>query len=433
MASRTTDIRRGRRMWIVVACVFILAAAAATVKWRLGARHSAGDVAAAGGMPTAEIVRGELVDTVELRGQITPVRSVLLVAPPDAGDIQILQIAKDGSMVHQGDVVIVFDSTTLQNTLSQRRSDLEQAEAQVADTKAKGKLAEQQDLTDLQKANFDVESARLDASEAEILSPIDGAEKRLALADAEQKAKQAQQKLDSDVASSSADVNDIDQKRIKALRDVQHYEDAISHLTIRAPVDGMVHALPNWRAGGVFGDNAPPFKQGDRAWALAQIVELPDLTSLRINARLEEEDRGRIASGETVTARVDAVPDHELTGRVTDISPLAKVDFSNGWPPARNFDLTVALDHPDERLRPGMSVTERIAVQRIPDVILAPAEAVFSINGSDVVYVQQGSKASNSFVERPVVVGRRGGGQVEIKSGLQPGQRIALKNPVAKQ
>ena len=52
------------------------------------------------------------------------------------------------------------------------------------------------------------------------LSAIDGEEKKLALADAEQKAKQVQQKLDSDRANAKANMASIDQKRTKALRDV---------------------------------------------------------------------------------------------------------------------------------------------------------------------------------------------------------------------
>lgn len=432
MAGRIARIWRQRRGWVILVGLLMLAVATAAANRYFGARRGAGDVSAAAGIPTAEVTRGELVDTVELRGQIKPLRSADLIAPPDAGDIQIVKLPKDGTLVHKGDVVIVLDPSTLQTTLNQRRSDLKQAEAQVDDAKAKAKLAEQQDVTDLQKAKYDVERARLDASQAEILSAIDGEEKKLALADAEQKVKQAQQKLDSDIASDKADILNIDQKRIKALRDVQHYEDAISRLTLHSPVDGMVHILPNYRAGGMFGNNAPPFREGDRAWALAGIAQLPDLSQLHISARLEEEDRGRISIGETVSARVDAVPDRELTGKVTDISPLAKIDFSGGWPPAKNFDLSVVLDHPDPRLRPGMSVTERIAVQRIPNVLLVPAEGVFNRNGRDVVYVQQGSKDSGDFLETPVVIGHRGGGQVEIRSGLQQGQRVALKDPVTK-
>ncbi len=91
------------------------------------------------------------------------------------------------------------------------------------------------------------------------------------------------------------------------------------------------------------------------------------------------------------------LPTLRFTGTVADISPLAKVDFSGGWPPVKNFDLVVTLDHVDDRLRPGMSVTERIAVQRIPNVILIPTEAVFNRNGRDVVYVEQGIEGQQQF------------------------------------
>jgi HlyD family secretion protein len=422
---------RRRSVKIVGGILLLAAIVTGYMRW-FGTHSDAGTVAAATAIPSSAVIRGELVDVVELRGQIRPLHSVDLLAPPDAGQIQILKLVKDGETVKKGDVAIVFDPSTIQMTLNQRRSDLKQAEAQIEDTKAKQKLAEQQDTTALQKANYDVERAKLDASQAEILSQIDGEEKRLLLADAEQRAKQAQQKADSDVASNKADIVNIVQKREKALRDVQHWEDAISRLTILAPTDGMVHLMPNYQAGGNFGSNPPPFKEGDRAWSMAAIAQIPDLSALRITARLDEEDRGRLHAGETVSARVDAVTDLAFTGTVADISPLAKIDFSGGWPPVKNFDLLVALDHIDSRLRSGMSVTERIAVQRIPNVILVPAEALFTRNGRDVVYVEQGAKGSNNFVERAVVIGHRGGGQVEIRSGLEPGVRVATKDPVAK-
>jgi HlyD family secretion protein len=432
MLADHSSIWRRRRGTIVVAGLLLVAGAAVAYTRWFGARSDAGTVSAATAIPSAEVIRGELVDIVELRGQIRPLHSVDLLAPPDAGQIQILKLVKDGDMVKKGDVVIVFDPSTIQMTLNQRSSDLKQAEAQVDDAKAKQKLAEQQDLTDLQKANYDVKRAELDASKLEIISAIDGEEAKLVLADAVQKAKQVQQKLDSDRASNLADLANIDQKRKKALLDVQHYQNAVSRLTLVAPAEGMVHLMPNWRAGGNFGQNAPPFKEGDRAWPMADIAQLPDLSALRITAHLDEEDRGRLHPGEAVSARVDAVTDKEFIGEVADISPLAKIDFSGGWPPVKNFDLVVALDRLDTRLKPGMSVTERIAVQKIPNVILIPAEALFNRNGHDVVYIEQGSKGSNNFSERGVVIGHRGGGQVEIRSGLQPGQRVALKDPVTK-
>jgi RND family efflux transporter MFP subunit len=367
---------------------------------------------------------------VDLRGEIKAVRSVFLVAPSNAGDIQIVKLAKNGSAIHKGDAVIQFDITTLETTLAQRRSDLKQADAQVEDTRAKAKLTEEQDQTDLLTAKYAADKAKLEASKAEILSEIDGQEKKLLLADAEQKLKQTEEKLAADRQGARADLTSIQQKSAKAQRDVQQYEDRIAHMVLRAPVDGTFNLMPNYRAGGVFGDSAPEFREGDRAFAGAEIAELPDMSSLTLNARVDETDRGRLQSGQTVTAHVDAVPDTEPAGKVTSISPLAKPDYSS-WPPTKNFDLTVQLDHPDPRLRPGMSATARIAVQRIPNVILVPTEAVFARNGRAVVYVVQGGARSDKFVETVVTIGHRGSGQAEVLSGLKTGQRVALKDPAA--
>jgi len=429
MASFFQQAWRTKRKWVIVA-VGVIVLAGVLVALRLaGARGGSATVSAAGATPTADVVRGDLVDSVELRGQLQAYHTIILEAPSDSGAIQILKLAKDGDPIKKGDVAVVLDPSVLQGTLDQRRSDAKQAEAQKADAEAQARLTDEQDLTDLQKANYDVESAKLNATQAEILSPIDGEEKRLAVTDAEARARQAQQKLDSDRANSRANIASFEQKRQKALRDVKMYEDAISHLTLIAPVDGIVNRLPNWRT---FNGGSPqPFKEGDRAWSGAEILQLPDLSSLRISARVDETDRSRLRAGQTATARADAIPDQEFVCHVFEISPLAKIDFSNGWPPTKNFDVSVLIDHPDPRLRPGMSVTERIAVQSIPNVIMVPATAIFTKIGRTVAFVAQGGKSSNNFTERVVVVGHRGGGQVEILSGLQPGERVALKDPSA--
>jgi multidrug efflux pump subunit AcrA (membrane-fusion protein) len=56
---------------------------------------------------------------------------------------------------------------------------------------------------------------------------------------------------------------------------------------------------------------------------------------------------------------------------------LARVDFSSGWPPTKNFGLNLILVDGDAKIRPGMSAVARIAVERVPDVLLVPAESVF--------------------------------------------------------
>ena len=376
-------------------------------------------------VPTAEVKRGVFTDTLQIRGQLKALKSVILAAPARAGDLQILKLASSGQSLKPGDLAVQFDATKTQQTLEQKQSELKQAEAEIQQTQAQSRLKTEQDATDLMKAKFAVETARLDASEQEILSKIDGEEKKLALADAEQSLKQAETQQASDARDAAADLEGKKQKRDKAEFEVREAEANIARLTLRAPISGIVTILPNYRSNWM---NPPPFRPGDQAWPGAGIVELPDLSTLEVEARVDETDRGRLQTGLPVTVRVDAAPDKEFPARIADISTLAKIDFSGGWPFPRNFDLAIRLDQSDPRLRPGMSASIRAAVEKVPDALLIPSEASFQKGGETVAYVLKGSK----FEERPIEIARRGESELAIASGLAPGERVALRNPTAR-
>lgn len=379
--------------------------------------------AAATAIPTAEVRRGNFIDYLTIRGEIKARDSKTLTAPSAAGDLQILKLAHTGQQVKAGDVVVQFDTTAVQRTLEQKRTDLASAEAQIRQQEAQEHMTEEQNLTDSLAAKYNVESARLDASKAEILSVIDGEKNKLALASSQEKYREAQTKLDSGKLGSAADIAQQKKKRDKALFDVRLAEHQIASLTLRAPSDGVVTLLPNFRAV-MFGGNAPDFREGDHAWPGAAIVEIPDLSSIRFEARIEEADRGKLKGGQSGTVHVDAVPDTDFSGAVSSISTIAQLDFTN-WPPAKNFTLDLKLDRTDTRIRPGMKANARIAVDIIPDSILVSPQAVFPKNGSTVVYVQNG----RNFEEKTVRAGRRSGDTVQIIDGLRPGDRVALKNP----
>jgi HlyD family secretion protein len=151
---------------------------------------------------------------------------------------------------------------------------------------------------------------------------------------------------------------------------------------------------------------------------------LPDLSVVRASARVDESDRGRLNAAQTATVRIDAIADKEFKATVADISPLAKMDYSS-WPFTKNFDIAIQILDADTRIRPGMSASGRIAVEKIADGILVPAEAVFEKNGGSMAYVLRGS----TFEERPVQVARRSKSQLLIGSGLRAGEKVALKDP----
>jgi RND family efflux transporter MFP subunit len=374
-------------------------------------------------VPTTAVLKGEFIDYLQVRGEVKAVRSVALTVPTTGGgDLQIVELAKNGMAVKKGDVVVRFDPMTVQRTLNDRRSEFKQAEEEIGKTRAQFRIQEQQAQTDLAKARYDVRRAELDIVPTEFLPKMVREQNELVLKDAKSRLSEAEQKLKALGDIEKAEVGSKIQKRDKARFDVELAERQLGGLEIVAPVDGVVAIMPNWRS------CCPPpdFKPGDRAWPGQIIAEVPDLSTLRVTARLEEAERGRMQLGQRVIVRADAVPDREMAGKIGDISALARVDFSN-WPPQRNFDMVVQIDEIDARLRPGMNTTVRVAVDRVADAVLIPARALFEKGGRSVAYVQ---RARGGWEERLVQIAKRGQEQLVVREGVQPGERVALKDPI---
>jgi HlyD family secretion protein len=372
-------------------------------------------------LPTAEVKRKEFVDYLEVKGEVKAQRSAIIAAPYSAGDLQIMKLAANGAKVKKGDVLVEFDNTTVKQRLAQDQSTLKSAEAEIQQSRAAARLKEEQDLTDVMKAKFDTEKARLDASKQEIVSVIEGEEAKLKVADAEQKLKEADAKLQADRSAAKADLASKQHKQDQAAFQVQQDEVSLSSLALRAPLDGVVALQNHWQPQG----GPTPFKAGDRAWPGAAIAELPDPSTLKISARVEEAERGQLKLGQTGAVRVDAIPDGSFEGRIGTISPTASLDFTAGWPVPRNFSVEVTLTNSDSRMAPGMGAVVRVAVDRVADGIVIPCSALFRKAGRTVAYVRRGSK----FAETTVEVLRRSGDEALIAKGLQPGEQLALKDP----
>lgn len=374
--------------------------------------------------PTTLVTRGQFVDTLEIRGEIRPLKSVVLSSPMQSGELQILKLAKSGTMVKPGDLVVRFDPSTLERTIQEKQSELKQADAEIEQAQAQTRIAREQNATAVMKAGYDIERAKLDASKGDTVSRLDVEAAKLAVLDAQQRERELKEKVKSDDASAEADLSAKRHKREKALFDLQRAEQGLKNLELKAPASGMVNVLPNFRSGSMFG-GAQEFQEGDRAWPGANILELPDLSSVHLEARLDESDRGRLQPQQDATVRIEAIPGKDFKARLDSISVLAKIDFSSGWPPAKNFDLNLVFLEIDSRMRPGMTAVARIATQRVPDVVLVPTETVFQRDGAPIVY-----KLDRSiFVETPIVVRKRGKEQTIIDQGVAAGDRIATRRP----
>jgi HlyD family secretion protein len=374
-------------------------------------------------VPTIEVVRGEFLDSMQFRGEVKALKSITISAPAEAGELQIIKVSPEGTVVKRGDVVVEFDKTKTEQDLAQFKSVLKSSEAEIGQAKAQAKLAEEEDKTTVLKARYDVEGAKLEAGKQEIVSKIEGEEAKLKLADSEQKLREAEAKEKSDQALNRATVESKQQASKKAQYDVERAERSLTQMTLRAPSDGAISLLQHWGGSGMV-----TYRPGDRAWPGASIAELPDASTLRISARVDETERGRLAAKQTVTVQLNAIPDRQFTGHVERIGEIASLDFSSGWPITRNFTLEIVLDQTDSRFKPGITGEITVAVEKVPNALTMPAQALFQKSGQNVAYVWRGGQ----FEERIIEIGRRSGDKILVAKGVNAGEQVALRDPTQK-
>src|SRR5688500_666893 len=172
-------LRPSRRFLAVAGVLVAIAGAAVAINARAGSIPN---------VTTAEVTRGDFVDYIQIRGDIRPAKSIQLAAPLEAGgELQIVKLVKNGAAVKKGDVVVEFDAMTLKQRLMERQSELKTAEGEIEQSLAQTKITAEQRQTEVLKAKYDVERAKLDLGKRDIVSRLEYENAKLALADAEQR------------------------------------------------------------------------------------------------------------------------------------------------------------------------------------------------------------------------------------------------------
>jgi HlyD family secretion protein len=379
-------------------------------------------------VPVARVRRGDFIIAVRTRGEIKSTRSVVLSAP-NLPNPRITHLAHAGSAVKKGDVVVEFDAVQLEQFVIQRTTVVRQSDTDIDQMKATHRMDDQQDAMNLMSGGYDVERAKLDASKAEVLSQIDGEKNRIQVGVAEGALSQNKAVVNAHQASHAADLSRLNQRKDKAIRDLDQAQRYLNQTRLVAPIDGYVNVLPNFRGNGSFGQSQPPFKEGDNVWTGAPIVEIPDLSQMYVDIKLEEVDRGKLKLGQRVRVRVDAIPDKEFSAELDWISPIASLVFTgnNGDASAaqKTFPARATLKNLDPRLRPGMSATAEVIIEQDPGVLMIPARSSFTQNGKPAVYVQTGDQ----FQVRPIEVGKRNDEDEVVTGGLKEGEMVTLESP----
>lgn len=253
------------------------------------------------------------------------------------------------------------------------------------------------------------------------LLPVQIEKAKAALAAAEINLEQVKRGGGYKIGQAMAALDKSEQELAAARQNLQKAQEELDATVIRAPGPGMVVFAEQMREAG----RRKP-RIGDQVWQNQPLVYLPDVSRMVVNTQVREIDLHKIDIGKPVSLRVDAYPQLQLTGTVSSIGILADARES-AHQSGKYFKVTIAVNQSDPRLRPGMTTRVLILCDTVLNVLTAPVYAIFGEDDRFFVYVD----VRASFEKREVAVGLQSDHLVQIRSGLSPGDIIALSEPPA--
>lgn len=195
---------------------------------------------------------------------------------------------------------------------------------------------------------------------------------------------------------------------------LERYSSQLEKCKIYAPQSGMIAYAS---------DRSNEIREGAIVRFRQELLSIPDLSQMQVRTAVHESVLDKVEVGLPVEIKVDAFPDRRYTGTVKSVAVLPDQD---GWlgSDTKVYDTVVTIDEKVEQLKPGMTAVTEIHLGRAENVISVPLQAVVGRGETTWAFV----KTDNAIESREVKLGRSNETDVEVVSGLQAGEVVAL-NP----
>ncbi len=264
------------------------------------------------------VARRDIVVSAEANGSIQPIQ---IVDVKSRASGQILEMrAQTGDMVHRGDTLVKVDRRDPTTAYNQAQADLEVAQAQVNNATAQKRRADQM-------------------FQAGVLSEQDHDNATLTAANAQAQLVRAQASLQSAL-------------------------DALTDCNVLAAVDGTI-LTKKVEAGAVITSAVRDVSGG------TVLLQMADLSTVEVQALVDETDIGKVQPGMPVVITVDAYPNRPFQGTVLKIEPQSTVTQN-----VTMFPVLVYIPNPDGLLRPGMNAEVAIQIGQRQNVLAIPTAAL---------------------------------------------------------
>jgi HlyD family secretion protein len=313
------------------------------------------------------VSRKEIAAEITLVGNLIG-EATVAVAPRAAGRLQDISV-RLGDRVNRGQRLAQIEDFEIKEQVKQAEAAQDVSQATIRQREA-----------DLQLALTNVERSR-NLYQRQLLP-------KQTLDDNESRYQSALASVDLAKAQSAQSRARLDELRIN-----------LANTVITSPVTGFI-ARRAVDPGAFVGQNAP-------------IVDVVDITLVRLVANVVEKDLTELQAGDTTRVQVDAFPGETFSGRIARVSPVLD-------PATRTAPIEVEIPNPDFRLRPGMYARVRVVTDTTKNALVVPSNAVVDLGGRRGVFVPLNSQA----VFRTIQIGAEQQDAIEVLGGLDEGEQV---------
>ena len=352
---------------------------------------------------TATAETGSIDGLLTYTGTTRPNQQVTLRSQAD-GTVVTLSVDV-GDAIAQEDLLAQLDGNLQTANLNEAQAELsarraETAQAQVSISNAQSAVVQAQATLD----QAQIDAARLrNLADQGAVSQQEAEAAELAVTNAQQAVLSAQAQVDAQQQAAAAAANQVDAQQAVLAQTQQQ----LSYAQLRSPLTGVVLSRQV--------DIGDFVESGDT------ILELGDLNRLDVTVDVSELDIGRLRVGQPAQVMLDAFPDRgAIAGQIERIAPVADAT-------SRLVPVQVSIPNPDGQIGSGLLARVQFSAGSQTQVVV-PTSALAVSEDSDTVFVVEGEGEQAKAVARPVSIGVQNQDQVEILSGLTPGESFVAQS-----
>ncbi len=365
---------------------------------------------------TYTVTRRNFENIIVIDGYAEPMQSTSVICPRAGSGGTVAFLVEEGTWVEEGDIVCTIENQNMQTRYDQLLTELENAQANIAKTKANLELQFTMLEADAKNNEAETQIAHLDSTRLQYYSPNQRLIREKELEIVAITRRKIEAKLVSMPIIQQSEIRKIELQVLRLSNNVASVKKELDDLVLRSSKKGLairgINPMTNNK-----------LAVGDPVWNGMPLVTIPEMNKMKMKIFASERDYRYINVGDSVNYSFDALEDNIAWGKIVNKMPVG-VQVKEGSQ-VKHFEIDASVDSTLVMPDPGFTATCHIMLKQVKDTLTIPQIAIFDQDSMKVVYVEN----KKGYEMRQIQLGESSPKEAVVASGLLLNDRVALSKP----